>query len=157
VRIGTGAMGCSIIELCDFTSREFTDTDYSDGWMGKNVSLRPLSSAADAEKLRKHLLSKGKGGLATWADTDDRTGGAAFFKHLDELGYHVDKSIKYTNPGHSGKCTLYFWYFRNGAGSKVALKTKAKRLGLPGDGGETLAEKAKAAVTRVATKLRRAS
>lgn len=124
------SLGCSILTVVDMDDPNFKLQDPG-GWGSERVNVM-REDGKGFGKLLRYLRGKDRAGILLWVDTsttddgdvgyfdytdgvDSKTyvcSGNKFYKMLESRGYHVEKTVSYKNPGHEGRCTVYWWYFR---------------------------------------------
>lgn len=155
------SLGCSILTMCGMNDGMFS---VGAGWEPKRIDVFTRTGMA---ALKKHLKSLSRGGVMLWVDSSstDTYGGNTYFNEDDKLiecsgkrfyellksrGEYVEKSTSYNNPGHDGKCTIYFWHFRK-KGLPLASRSPAN------GGGSSEANGGKASKKKTKTPSRRAA
>lgn len=125
VNAGESNLGCSLVEITDLDGRIDSQVKrreksswgnfYEETYDYKSVNIH--EDADGYKHLRKWVLdaaegaTHGYGGLAVFCDTS-YGGGHKLAKLLRDNGEHVEQTESYKNPRHTGRCTLWVWYFR---------------------------------------------
>jgi hypothetical protein len=152
-------LGCSILTVADMDNPNFVLRE-TDAAFSKATSVNVMKKSDEGmTSLVEWLKGRSRAGILMWVDTSEtdysegwwdtsdmdddkeyKCSGKKFYKMLKSRGYHVEKTPSYKNPGHDGKCSMYWWHFRKAPG-RLAKKAR----------GKAVAKKAKTTSNRAAT------
>ena len=128
---GQHPLGCSVRLVFGVYSYNYyhsSDVQWNDA--------KDVRTKAGLKALLRDLNKIETGGVCIWVDTDDEEedrgfSGKKFYESLKGRGYDVQKSRRYQNPNHEGKCTVYLWYFRtppNSRSARPAANVRRKKV-----------------------------